>query len=380
MKFIHTSDWHIGRQFHGISLLEEQRVVLQQIIEQARVHNIDALVIAGDIYDRAVPPAAAVSLLDDVLNQVCNELKVPVLLIPGNHDSAERLSFGARQLSQVGLYVLSDLKAVSVPITVTGQSGVSVNFYGIPFNDPVQLSSEFDIPCANYQAAHSYLIDTITESMSREQINVLISHCFVDGGSVSDSERPLSIGGIDRVSYQSFVAFNYVALGHLHNPQSCGEAQICYSGSILKYSFSEQSQKKGVNLIEFDGLGVPTIRQLNLAPIRDRRTIEGSLDTLIAQAKNDPNADDYLLIKLDNTHALLNAMEKLRAVYPNLLMLDRSKMMAVGQHRPLQKAQLKIGELQVFREFYKQAKSKDLSVEQAKLIEGIIEKIYRDEA
>ena len=220
MKFIHTSDWHIGRQFHNVSLLEDQRHVLTQIVDRLQSEKADALVIAGDIYDRSIPPATAVELLDEVLNKICHELNIPVIMISGNHDSAERLRFGARQLKQAGLHIISDINTITEPVTILGKSGIAANFYGIPYHDPEQVRHHYDTSVRNHDEAHSFLVDTIKQSIpDSKKINVLISHCFVDGAEESESERPLSIGGADRVSYLPMIDFNYVALGHLHSPQ-----------------------------------------------------------------------------------------------------------------------------------------------------------------
>ena len=223
MKFIHTSDWHIGRQFHNVSLLEDQRHVLNQLVEHIQREAVDAVVIAGDVYDRSVPPAAAVELLDEVLNRICNELGVPVLLIPGNHDSAERLRFGSRQLRQAGLHIIGELNQINEPIKIAGCS-LEVHFYGIPYNDPETVRNQFGADVSTHDAAHRHLVEQIINAKAADTPSILISHCFIDGWDESDSERPLSIGGADRISYEAFVGFDYVALGHLHGPQHKGEA------------------------------------------------------------------------------------------------------------------------------------------------------------
>ena len=245
MRFIHTSDWHIGRQFHNVSLLDDQRHVLDQIVHYIEQESVDALVIAGDIYDRSVPPAKAVELLDEYLSLICTVMKVPVILIPGNHDGAQRLRFGAKQLSTAGLHIMGDLKCVDDPVVLSTVDG-DVAFYGIPYNDPETVRNLFDASVSSYDDAHTWLVDKINAVKDNTRRNVLISHCFIDGAQESESERPLSIGGADRVSFEPCMDFDYVALGHLHSPQYKGAEHIRYSGSLLKYSFSEQQQNKGV--------------------------------------------------------------------------------------------------------------------------------------
>ncbi|UZE95354.1 exonuclease SbcCD subunit D [Alkalimarinus alittae] len=390
MKFIHTSDWHIGRQFHNVSLLEDQRHVLSQIIDYIQSENADVLVIAGDIYDRSIPPAAAVDLLDEVLNQVCNEMNVPVIIISGNHDSAERLRFGARQLKQAGLHIIGDINAITDPVVIKSKSGLLVNFYGIPYHDPEQVRHHYDTPVRNHDEAHSLLVDTIKQSIplpspateankSENSVNVLLSHCFVDGAEESESERPLSIGGADRVSYTPMTDFNYVALGHLHSPQYRGEPYIRYSGSILKYSFSEQHQKKGVTLVELDDNGKAHITPLPLKPLRDMRVIEGALTDIIDNGKTDPDSDDYVMIRLTDTHAILDAMGKLRTVYPNVLHLEKPGIMAVGERKAMNREKLKRGELEMFQDFFDQVSGNSLSAEQYSALEAVIDSLHKQE-
>ncbi len=381
MKFIHTSDWHIGRQFHNVSLLEDQRHVLAQIVDYIQSEHVDALVIAGDIYDRSVPPAAAVELLDEVLNKVCHELSVPVIIISGNHDSAERLRFGARQLKQAGLHIMSDINKVAEAVTVEDSSGIAVNFYGIPYHDPELVRHHYDTPVSNHDEAHSFLVDTIKQSIpSPDSINVLLSHCFVDGAEESESERPLSIGGADRVSYMPMTVFNYTALGHLHSPQYRGEPTIRYSGSILKYSFSEQHQKKGISLVELDANGKADITPLTLSPLRDMRVIEGSLADIIDSGKTDPGSNDYIMVRLTDTHAILDSMGKLRSVYPNILHLEKPGIMAVGEKKAMNKEKLKRGEMEMFQDFFDQVSGNNLSAEQNSALETVIDSLHKKEA
>ncbi len=364
MRFIHSSDWHIGRQFHNVSLLQDQQHVLDQLLAYIASEAVDALVIAGDIYDRSVPPAAAVELLDQVLNQVCAEMGVPVILIPGNHDGAERLRFGARQLQRAGLHIIGDFEQMLTPVALIDKSSqTAVHFFGIPYNDPALVRDRFATEAATHDQAHAFLIEQINAVKTAEVPTVLISHCFIDGAQESESERPLSIGGADRVSYESFKSFDYVALGHLHSPQYKGEPHIRYSGSILKYSFSEQHQNKGVTLVELDSGGHCSTRHLPLKPLRDMRILEGELATLLEQGKVDPHSDDYLLVRLTDRHAILDPMGKLRAVYPNVLHLEKPGMLETGEQQ-MSRDKLKRGELEMFRDFFIQVSGQALSPDQ----------------
>ncbi len=375
MKFIHTSDWHIGRQFHNVSLLEDQRHVLEQLIEHIEREAVDAVVIAGDVYDRSVPPAAAVELLDDVLNKICAELGIPVLLIPGNHDSAERLRFASRQLRQTGLHIIGELGQINQPVKIRGNL-LEVNFYGIPYNDPESVRNHFGVDVSTHDEAHRYLVEQIISSKSDDSPTILISHCFINGCDESDSERPLSIGGADRISYEAFTAFDYVALGHLHSPQHKGEQHIRYSGSILKYSFSEQNQRKGITLVEMAANGMQSATHLPLHPLRDMRILEGELDTLLEQGKTDRQNEDYLLVRLTDKHAILDPMGKLRQVYPNVLHIEKPGMLDMSD-QPINRDKLKRGELDMFRDFFKQVHGDDLTPEQDQAIKTTIAEIHK---
>ncbi|GAA0298828.1 exonuclease SbcCD subunit D [Psychrosphaera haliotis] len=374
MKFLHTSDWHIGRQFHNVSLLEDQQHVLNQIIDYIKDEAVDAVVIAGDIYDRSLPPASAVEVLDNVLSVICSELNVPVIMIPGNHDSAERVRFGAKQMKSSGLHILGSLEGVAEPVVIK-TSDAEVAFYGIPYCEPLMVRDVFKSDVKTYDEAHTFLVNEIKQvtqqTNNQHQVNVLLSHCFIDGAEESDSERPLQIGGADRVSYQPCVDFDYVALGHLHSPQYKGEPHIRYSGSIMKYSFSEQNQKKGVTLVEVNEGGLVSQKHLPLIPLRDMRIIEGELATILENGKVDPNSDDYLLVRLTDKHAILDPMGKLRSVYPNVLHLEKIGIQE-SSNTKLKKESLKRGELEMFKDFYSQVAGEPMSDEQHELVADLV--------
>ena len=378
MKFIHTSDWHIGREFHNVSLLADQRHVLDQLVAYIEKEAVDALVIAGDIYDRSVPPSKAVALLDEFISKICSDMRVPVIMIPGNHDGAERLRFGSRQLSLAGLHILGDLSKVTEPVILPCESG-EVAFYGIPYNDPETVRNLFSADVSSYDEAHTYLVDLIKGVVRDDIPSVLISHCFLDGAEESESERPLSIGGADRVSYGPCTNFDYVALGHLHSPQYKGEEHIRYSGSILKYSFSEQNQKKGITLVEMDANGLVGSKHLPLVPLRDMRIVEDEMQLILEQGKVDPNADDYLLVRLTDRHAILDPMNKLRAVYPNVLHLEKPGMLETGQQQ-MNRETLKRGELEMFRDFFVQITGQTLNDEQDEAVRNAITELNKQEA
>ncbi len=379
MKFIHTSDWHIGRQFHNISLLDDQRYVLEQLIDYIIQEKVDALIIAGDIYDRSIPPAVAVELLDEVLNRICVDLSVPVILIPGNHDSNSRLGFGANQLKQAGLHILADLGKVSQAVTLkNGQE--SCDFYGLPYHDPEHVRQQYNVEIADYEDAHAYLTGLIESGLDKQHANIIISHCYVDGAEASESERPLSIGGADRVSSSQFEQFDYAALGHLHGPQYKGSEHIRYSGSILKYSFSEQNHNKGVTLVELENNMLKHIKHLALTPLHDMRVIEGELESILLQGRVDPHSEDYLLVRLTDKHAILDAMGKLREVYPNVLHLEKPGIMAEMESYEVDREKIRRGEFEMFKDFYHQTTGDELSEIQTESLQEIIKKLHQTQA
>ena len=374
MKFIHTSDWHLGRQFHNVSLLDDQQAVLDQLIRYIENNPVDAVVVAGDIYDRSVPPTIAIELLNKVVKRICGELNTPMILISGNHDGAERLGFGSEQMKNAGLHIISNFEDMLTPVVIETESAGQVAFYGMPYNDPEQVRFAYQEPVSTHDQAHKLLAEKITEQFQSEQRNVLVSHCFVDGAIESESERPLSIGGSDRVSHEHFLNFDYVALGHLHQPQKKGEEYIRYSGSLMKYSFGEQNQKKGFTLVEIDQNGFVSAEHINLAAPHEMRIVEGELEQVIEQGKTDPKNEDYLLVRLMDKHAILNPMEKLRTVYPNVLHLEKPGML-IGVEQEMAQAKLARSEIDMFRDFFSEAQDGQLSQEQDQAISDIIKQL-----
>ncbi|QDF74885.1 MULTISPECIES: exonuclease SbcCD subunit D [Shewanella] len=376
MKFIHTSDWHIGRQLHNQSLLDDQRHVLSQIVSLAKTHEVDALIVAGDIYDRSVPPANAVALLDEVLNELI-ALGIKVIMIAGNHDGHERLGFAARQMQSSGLHIVGPLTAEVSPIHLGSASGDAV-FYPLPYAEPATVRQQLDCQVSTHEEAMAELLTQVHQDDSQGLPKVVIAHCFLDGGSESESERPLSIGGADKISPKLFEGFDYTALGHLHGPQYKGTEQIRYSGSILKYSFSEQHQHKSVTLVEL-AQGETSISLLPIEPLRDVRILEGALDELLAQGVKDPGREDYLMVRLLDKHAILDAMGKLRNVYPNVLHLERTGLMAANEQLAIASDHIKKGELEMFKDFFTQVSGEPMSEAQLELITQTLDELHKGE-
>ncbi|ESE40396.1 exonuclease SbcCD subunit D [Shewanella decolorationis] len=383
MRFIHTSDWHIGRQLHNQSLLEDQAYVLDQIVTLAQEHAVDAVIIAGDIYDRSIPPASAVALLDEVLNRLITELGLQVLMIAGNHDGHERLGFAAKQMAASGLHIIGPLQADLTPIRLASPSG-DAYFYPLPYAEPATVRQVFEadakgLSVSSHEEAMALLLEQVHSHDSQGLPKVVVSHCFLDGGSVSESERPLSIGGADKISPRLFSEFDYVALGHLHGPQYKGCEHVRYSGSILKYSFSEQHQHKSVTLVDVAAQTPAQIQLLPLTALRDVRIIEGELAHLLDLGITDAKREDYLMVRLLDKHAILDAMGKLRSVYPNVLHLERTGLMAGEQAVALNRDHIKKGEMAMFRDFFSQVSGEELSDAQQAVMDEILTKLHRDE-
>ncbi|WP_025504480.1 exonuclease SbcCD subunit D [Vibrio parahaemolyticus] len=374
MKFIHTSDWHLGRQFHNVSLLEDQHAVLEQLIQYIENNPVDAVIVAGDVYDRSVPPTIAIELLNRVVKRICGELNTPMILISGNHDGAERLGFGSEQMKRSGLHIISNFEDMLTPVVIETKAAGHVAFYGMPYNDPEQVRYVYKEPVSTHDEAHKLLAEKITEQFQSEHRNILISHCFVDGAIESESERPLSIGGSDRVSHEHFLNFDYVALGHLHQPQKKGEEYIRYSGSLMKYSFGEQNQKKGFTLVEIGKDGFIGAEHIELTAPHEMRIVEGELEQILEWGKTDPKNEDYLLVRLMDKHAILNPMEKLRTVYPNVLHLEKPGML-IGVEQEMAQAKLARSEIDMFKDFFAEAQDSKLSNEQEQAISDIIKQL-----
>ncbi len=323
MKFVHTADWHLGRILHGQSLLDDQRWWLERFIAFVGDERPDAVVIAGDVYDRAVPPSEAVALLDDTLAALVRDAGVPVLVVAGNHDSPERVDFGARVFDVAGLHVAGSLGA-DVRSAVVGSGDEATRFWLLPYADPIETRAAFGLAgIHDHEAAVAAAVERIRAEGATEPYQVIVTHHFVAGGLTSESERGLSVGGTGEVAAGLFEGFDFVALGHLHRPQSPGGQRIHYAGSPLKYSFDEAGHDKSVSVVELAG-GVPAVRRVSLGARRDMRRLTGPFEDVLFAATVDASRDDYVEIILDETTIPPDAHVRLREFYPNLLSLRRT--------------------------------------------------------
>lgn len=378
MRFLHTSDWHLGRIFHGVHLTDDQAYLLTQFLECIQDTRPDAIVIAGDVYDRAVPPTEAIELLDDTFSRIILDYHVPIIVIAGNHDSPERLGFGNKLLARQGLHVAGTLNGVPQPIILEDDHGL-VYFLPFTYAEPALVRERLKEPeAADHEQALATMIRQALRQVPENSRKVAIAHTFIAGGLTTDSERPLSVGGSGMVSAKVFEPFHYTALGHLHNSQKAGAQHIRYPGSLMKYSFAEANQTKGINLIELSSKGEARIEALSLSPRRDVRILEGYFQEILKHASTLGSSEDYLQIVLKDTDPILDAMGQLRTVFPNVLAIERphfSKTSALNgptaDHR-------KLTEKQLFSSFFEQMTGQALTEGQDTEFSGILEEVFRD--
>jgi DNA repair protein SbcD/Mre11 len=374
MKFIHTADWHLGKLVHGVYMTANQREALNQFIEIVAEEKPDAVVIAGDLYDRSVPPTEAVELLDEILFKINVELKTPVVAIAGNHDSAERLSFGSSWYKHSQFYLSGKLSDSFKPVQVNG-----VNFFLVPYAEPGVVRQLLeDDSIHSHQDAMKALIGRMEENLNPNEPNVLVGHAFVLGGQTSDSERVLSVGGSGCVGAELFEPFSYTALGHLHSPDAIKHEKVKYSGSLLKYSFSEAKQNKSISIIEMDEKGNFSHRYRSLNPTHDMRELEELLDPCFYEKQR---LHDYLKITLLDEGALLDPINKLRQVYPNVLHLERKiDITDLKKKQSFNIAQSeKKSELDLFEQFYSEMTTSEFSADKKEVMTDVIGKVLREE-
>jgi exonuclease SbcD len=357
MRLIHTADWHLGRLFHGVHLTDDQAHLLDQMVLLVKDAKADAVLVAGDVYDRAVPPPEAVELLGDVLARLVLDLGVKVILIAGNHDSPQRLGFGARILSPTGLHLFGQANGQDEPVILPDAYG-PVAFLPLPFAEPALVRQwRNNAEIQDHQTAMAARIQGMAADVPRR---VAVAHAFLAGGLNSESERPLSVGGTDAVSADLFQSFSYAALGHLHRPQSVGTDRVQYSGGLMKYSFSEAGDVKSVNVVDLDEAGNARVERIPLTPRRDVRRVRGFFQDLLAKPPEEGSREDYLEIELLDQGALLEPLARLRDVYPGLLSLTRVFLASEGPVRPAVDHRRR-AEADLFADFFRQVTGQDLN-------------------
>ncbi len=359
MRILHTSDWHLGRIFHGVHLTEDQAHILESFIQVIPDTKPDVILIAGDVYDRSVPPVEAVRLLDEVISKILLDYKVPIIMVAGNHDSPDRLNFGNKLLKRQGLHIYCQVEREPQLICLHDEYG-EVYFCPIPYAEPIVVRDRLSTEIVNHNQAMSAMVGLVAQRIPAKARRVAIAHAFVTGSQSCESERPLSVGGADNVDQVCFQDFNYVALGHLHQPQSAGTQRVRYSGSLMKYSFAESSHNKGINLIQLDGKGDISLEHICLNPKRDVRCVEGLLTDILTNSQKDPRRDDYLMVTLQDKGAIYDAMGQIRKEYPNVLHIERPNLALEGHLQKPGGDYRKLDELELFSSFYQQVSGEEL--------------------
>ena len=374
MKLMHLSDLHLGKRVYEFSMYEDQKYILSQILDIADKEQVQAVMICGDIYDKQIPPAESVQLFDDFLTKL-SVRKLPVFIISGNHDSAERLSFGARLMEQSGVCFSETFSGKIQTYQLQDENG-SLNLYLLPFLKPTIVRQAFpEAEIGSYQDAVTYALQQVKPDES--QRNILMAHQFVTGAHRSESEEIL-VGGLDNIDASVFAAYDYVALGHIHTPQKVGRETIRYCGTPIKYSFSEAAKDKSVTIVELEEKGKVQIQEHILKPLHDLREIRGTYEELTAR-KNyaDTDVEDYLHITLTDEEDIMDVMDKLHTIYPNIMKLDYDNLRTRNSNHisgvdPLQEK----SPAELFEAFYQLQNNQNMTVQQKEYIAQMIDKIW----
>lgn len=376
MKLIHLSDLHLGKRVNEFSMLEDQQYILTEILQIIDREKPDGVMIAGDVYDKSVPSAEAVALLDDFLVRLAKR-DLQVFLISGNHDSPERMAFGGRLMAQSGVHLAPVYDGKVSPITLTDNYG-PVNLYLLPFLKPAHVRRCFpEREILTYTDALAAAIEAM--GVDPAQRNVLVTHQFVTGAARCDSEE-ISVGGTDNVDVSVFEPFDYVALGHIHGPQQVGRETVRYCGTPLKYSFSEAKHQKSVTVVELGEKGAVSVRTVPLTPMRDLAELRCTYEELtfrgFYQGTSYPR--DYVHITLTDEEDIPDAVSKLRIIYPNLMKLDydnkRTRAGIVLERAEDQQR----SPLELLEEFYEKQNGQPMGEEQRAFAKNLMERIWEE--
>ncbi len=372
MKILHTADLHIGKKIFEYSLIEDQKYILKQIYEIAVKEKVKVMLIAGDIYDRPVPPTEAVCLLDEFLTDLI-AAGIVVIMISGNHDSPERVAFADRILEKRGLYIAGAYNEPLKTITLEDEHG-PVTFVCMPFVKPAVTGN------TTSEQAVEHMLCSLPMTLDENRRHVLLTHFFVTGEQgetpeLSDSESDVNVGGLDNVSAGLFQGFDYVALGHIHRPQRIGNGNVYYSGAPLKYSFGEAFNEKSVNLVELGKKGEVTVQKIPLRPLREMRCIKGKLQDLLSPEvlkELEASKEDYVQATLTDTEELIDPIASLRSVYPNVLQILLEKnQLTEGQVYESTIQSMKKSTVALFSEFYEMLKQESLDAKRLAVIEEV---------
>lgn len=376
MKIMHLSDLHIGKKVNEYSMLQDQIYILKEILQIIDDEKVETVIIAGDVYDRSLPPNEALELFDEFLYQLSGR-NVNVFVISGNHDSPERISYGGRMMTENKIFLSPVYDGNVKPITLNDDYG-EVNFYLLPFVRPADIRRYFpDENIENYTDAVKVAIDNMNVDFSER--NILVTHQFVTGAELSESED-IIVGGTDNVSGEVFDGFDYVALGHIHREQTVGKDNIRYCGTPLKYSFSEAKHIKSVTILDFNDKGNIENSKIPLTPFRDMREIRGTYYELTLKSSYEStNTEDYLHITLTDEEDIPDAIGKLRSIYPNIMKLDYDNLRTRGSGTvdAIENIESK-SPFELFADLFKQQNNQDMSEEQEEIMRNLIDKIWEE--
>ena len=380
MRILHTADWHLGLSLHGISLVNDQRHVLEQILRIAEEEQPDVVIIAGDVFDRSSPPPDAVTLLDRVIGRLVLDLGRKVILISGNHDNGERIGCFSDLLQQRGLHLFGVPRIPLPSVTVTDVFG-PVRLFVLPYLEPhVARYLMGDESIRTQQQAYEALLRTIPEVPDERR--VLVGHAFVAGGQSTGSERQLSVGGAEAVPAEIFAPFSYVALGHLHCPQQLLHGKVRYPGSLLAYSFDEAGQEKSVEIVDIRNDGSCDIRRIPLVPLRAMRRVRGRIvrgEFDLDGSDPIPQTEDFVEVTLHNDEPVADAMSIVQARYPNALKLrwERSPASSVSTTTTMEEIRRKTP-LGLLKDFFLMVQGKEMSDAQIALGQKAVEEVERE--
>ncbi len=376
MKLIHLSDLHLGKRVNEVSMLEDQKEILAQILQIVEEEQPDGVMICGDVYDKTVPSGEAVTLLDDFLWRLA-EKQVPVMIISGNHDSPERLAFGNRMMEQSGIHISSVYQGKVESVSLRDEFG-AVTFWLLPFVKPAHVRRFFpEREIESYTDAVRVALEGV--ELGEGKRNVLLTHQFVTGAATCESEE-LQVGGSDNVDVSIFEGFDYVALGHIHGPQNIGSNGIRYCGTPLKYSFSEERHHKSVTVVELGEKGQRFLRLRPLVPRRDLRTVRGSFAQVTARETYESTTrEDYLHIVLTDEEDVPEAVGKLRGIYPNLMKVSydntRTRTNRVISQGP---TVVERSPLELFEELYELQNNQPMTEPQRQFTKELMETIWEE--
>lgn len=376
MKLFHLSDLHIGKRVCEHSLIEDQKDVIDRIITHVKTQKPDAVMIAGDVYDRSVPSEEAVSIFDDFLFRLC-ESGTSVLIISGNHDSQERVSYGGRIMNKNSIYIApefnkSNYEKILKPVILTDKFG-EINFYLLPFITPASVrATRENIQVSSYTEAVKIVIDDM--KINNSERNILIAHQFVTGAETCESET-FSVGGSDNIDVSVFDDFDYVALGHLHGPQSVGRDTVRYCGTPIKYSFSEVAHKKSISVIDIENKGQISISEIPLdKPLHDWKVYRGKFDEVISNKKT----DDYVKVILTDENEIFDAVNKLREYFPNIMQLNFDNNRVKNEYDTSMLENITSMTLpELFAEFYIKQQGMELNERQKKIVEDVFKEVTK---